>query len=64
MLDYYSQGTFINADLTKKLKGDGMKTTTKIKSLNGGDKNLKESVWLKISKSIGLNSIKDLTESD
>ena len=37
MIDCYSQGTFIRTDLARKLKADGMKTTTKIKSLNGED---------------------------
>ena len=37
MIDCYSQGTFIRTDLARKLKADGIKTTTKIKSLNGED---------------------------
>ena len=53
MSDYCSQGTVMSADLTKKLKTDGMKTTIKIKSLNGGHENLKQSVGLKIWKTVG-----------
>ena len=37
MLDWRSQGTFINTDLARKLNADGMKTTIKIKTLNGED---------------------------
>ena len=33
MLDCCSQGTFINTDLARKLKADGVKTTIKIKTL-------------------------------
>ena len=37
MLDWRSQGTFINTDLARKLNADGMKTTIKIKTLNRED---------------------------
>ena len=53
MLDCYSQGTFINTDLARKLKADGMKTTIKIKTLNGEDEQESEAIsGLKGSKSI------------
>ena len=54
MLDCCSQGTFINTDLARKLKTDGMKTTIKIKALNGEDTQESEAIsGLKVSKSIG-----------
>ena len=37
MLDCFSKGTFINTDLAMKLNAVGMKTTIKIKALNGED---------------------------
>ena len=54
MIDCYSQGTFIRTDLARKLKADGMKTTIKIKTLNGEDTQESEAIsGLKVSKSIG-----------
>ena len=54
ILDCCSQGTFINTDLARKLKADGMKTTIKIKTLNGEDTQESEAIsGLKVSKSIG-----------
>ena len=54
MLDCCSQGTFIRTDLARKLKADGMKTTIKIKTLNGEDTQESEAIsGLKVSKSIG-----------
>ena len=54
MIDCYSQGTFIRTDLARKLKADGMKTTTKIKSLNGGRyPRIRSNQRIKVSKSIG-----------
>ena len=53
MLDCCSQGTFIRTDLARKLKADGMKTTIKIKTLNGEDTQESEAIsGLKVSKSI------------
>ena len=54
MLDCRSQGTFINTDLARKLKADGIKATIKIKTLNGEDTQESEAIsGLKVSKSIG-----------
>ena len=54
MLDCCSKGTFICTDLARKLKADGMKTTIKIKTLNGEDTQESEAIsGLKVSKSIG-----------
>ena len=54
MLDCCSQGTFICTDLARKLKADGIKTTIKIKTLNGEDTQESEAIsGLKVSKSIG-----------
>ena len=53
MLDCFTQGTFFNTDLAWKLKADGMKTTIKIKTLNGEDTHESEAIsGLKVSKSI------------
>ena len=48
MLYCCSQGTFINTDLAKKLKAKSMKTTIKIKTLNG--KNTKELEEIRVLK--------------
>ena len=49
-----SKGTFIRTDLARQLKADGMKTTIKIKTLNGEDTQESEAFsGLKVSKSIG-----------
>ena len=54
MLDCCSQGTFINTDLARKLKANGMKTSINIKSLNGEGTQESEAIsGLKVSKSIG-----------
>ena len=54
MLDCCSKGTFICTDLARKLKADGIKTTIKIKTLNGEDTQESEAIsGLKVSKSIG-----------
>ena len=54
MLDFCSKGTFICTDLARKLKADGIKTTIKIKTLNGEDTQESEAIsGLKVSKSIG-----------
>ena len=54
MLDCCSQGTFIRTDLARKLKGDGIKTSIKIKILNGEDTQESEAIsGLKVLKSIG-----------
>ena len=53
MLDCSSQETFINTDLARELNADGMKTTTKIKTLNGKDTHESEAIsGLKVSKII------------
>ena len=53
MLDCCSPGTFINTDLAKKLKGDGMKTTISKSKLRMEKipKNLKQSVDLRYENS-------------
>ena len=52
MLNCFSQETFINKDLTKKLKAESVKTTIKIKTLNGEESQETEtSSGLKVSKS-------------
>ena len=52
MLDCYSQGIFINTDLWKKLKAPVIKTTIKIKILNGEDNH-----WFKNIKIYWQNSL-------
>ena len=44
VLDCCSQGTFINTDLARKLKAGGVKTTIKIKTLNGEDTQESEAI--------------------
>ena len=44
MLDCFSKGTFINTDLAMKLNAVGMKTTIKIKALNGEDTHESEAI--------------------
>ena len=52
MLNCFSQGTFINTDLTKKLKAQSVKTTIKIKTLNGEESQEAEAAsGLKVFKS-------------
>ena len=54
MLDCCSQGTFINIDLAKKLKAEGVQTTIKIKTLNRKESQETEAAsGLKFSKSSG-----------
>ena len=54
ILDCCSQETFIHTDLAWKMRADGMKTTIKIKTLNGEDTQESEAIsGLKVSKSIG-----------
>ena len=54
MLDCCSQGTFINTDLARKLKADGMKATIKFKTLTGKDTQESQTIsGLKVSRSIG-----------
>ena len=54
VLDCCIQGTFINTGLARKPKADGMKTTTKSKTLNGEDTQESEAISeLKVSKFIG-----------
>ena len=44
MLDCFSKVTFINTDLAMKLNAVGMKTTIKIKALNGEDTHESEAI--------------------
>ena len=54
ILDCCSQETFIHTDLAWKMRADGMKTTIKIKTLNGEDTQESEAIsGLKVSKSTG-----------
>ena len=54
MLDCWSQGTFINTDLARKSKAEGVQTTNKIKTLDGEESQETEAVsGLKVSKSSG-----------
>ena len=56
MLDYRSLGTFVNSELTKKLRTEGTITIIKIKTLKGDESKEIEAISdLKVTNSTGKN---------
>ena len=61
MLDCWSQGTFINTDLARKLKAEAVQTTNKIKALDAEESQETEAVsGFKVSKPSGQSMWVDL----
>ena len=64
MLDCCSQGTFINSELTKKLRTEGTMTTIEVKTLNGEESQETETIGgMKVISLTGKNGWIDLPVS-